>query len=69
VDLKQHFDQSDGAKFFQVRADLYSISLGNQDIAAYFNESKKLWDEHDSMLLVPTYSCGVNCSTYKCINK
>ena len=65
LDLEQRFGQADGTKFFQVKKDLYSISQGNNDIAAYFTEIKKLWDEHDSMIAVPTCSCGVNCATYK----
>jgi len=65
LDLEQRFGQADGTKFFQVKKDLYSISQGNNDIAAYFTEIKRLWDEHDSMITVPTCSCGVNCATYK----
>jgi len=64
LDLEQRFGQSDGTKFFQVKKDLYSISQGNNDIAAYFTEIKKLWDEHDSMLSVPTCLCGTSCATY-----
>lgn len=56
VDLEQRFGQSDDTKFFQGKKDLYSISQGNQDIATYFTEIKKLWDEHDSMLPVSTCS-------------
>jgi len=65
LDLEQRFGQSNGTKFFQVKKDLYSISQGNRDIAAYFTKIKRLWDEHDSMITVPTCSCGVNCATYK----
>uniref|UniRef100_A0A7C8Z3N9 Retrotransposon Copia-like N-terminal domain-containing protein n=1 Tax=Opuntia streptacantha TaxID=393608 RepID=A0A7C8Z3N9_OPUST len=64
LDLEQRFGQSDGTKFFQVKKDLYSISQGNRDIASYFTEIKKLWDEYESMLSVPTCSCGINCATY-----
>jgi len=43
LDLEYRFGQSDGStKFFQVKKDLYSISQGNQDIATYFTEIKKL---------------------------
>jgi len=65
TDLEQRFGQSDGTKFFQVKKDLYSISQGNQDIATYFTEIKRLWDEHDSMITVPTCACGIECATYK----
>ena len=65
LDLEQRFGQADGTKFFQVKKDLYSISQGNNDITAYFTEIKRLWDEHDCMITVPTCSCGVNCATYK----
>ena len=64
LDLEQRFSQSDGTKFFQVKKDLYSISQGNQDIPTYFTNIKKLWDEHDLLLFVPTCSCGINCATY-----
>jgi len=64
LDLEQRFGQSDGTKFFQVKKDLYSISQGNRDIAAYFTEIKKLWDEHETLMSVPTCSCGTSCATY-----
>ena len=64
LDLEQRFGQSDGTKFFQVKKDLYSISQGNHDVATYFTKIKKLWDEYDSMLAVPTCACGINCATY-----
>jgi len=64
LDLEQRFGQSDGTRFFQVKKDLYSISQGNHDIAAYFTEIKKLWDEHDSMLTVPTCAYGTDCAIY-----
>jgi len=44
---------------------LYSISQGNQDIPTYFTNIKRLFDEHDSMITVPTCSYGTNCATYK----
>jgi len=65
LDLEQRFGQSDGTKFFQLKKDLYSISQGIRDIAAYFTKIKRLWDEHDSMITVPTCACGVECATYK----
>ena len=69
VDLEQRFDQSDGTKFFQIKRDLYSITQGNRDIASYFTEIKKLWDEHESMLSTPTCSCGTTCATYVDVHK
>ena len=65
MDLEQRFGQSDGTKCFKLKKDLYSISQGNEDIATYFIENKRLWDEHDSMIVVPTCSRGTNCATYK----
>ena len=63
LDLEQRFEWFDATKFFQVK-DLYSISQGNHDIVISFTEIKKLWDEHDSILSVPTCSCGINCATH-----
>jgi len=48
-----------------VKKDLYSISQGTRDIATYFTEIKRLWDEHDCMIAVLTCACGVACATYK----
>lgn len=47
-----------------MKKDLYSISQGNHDIAAYFTEIKKLWDQQDSMLSVPTCPCRTSFTTY-----
>ena len=69
TDLEQRFGQSDGTKFFQIKTDLYSIAQGNHDIASYFTEIKKLWDEHESMLSTPTCSCGTTCATYVDVHK
>lgn len=69
IDLEQRFGQSNGTKFFQIKRDLYSITQGNRDIASYFTEIKKLWDEHESMLSTPTCSCGTTCATYVDVHK
>jgi len=69
IDLGQRFGQSDGTKFFLVKRDLYSISQANQDIATYFTHIKKLWDEHDSMMSIPTCSCGLERACYKFVHK
>ena len=63
--MEQRFGESDNTKFFQVKKYLYSISQGNQDIATYFTKIKRLWDEHDSVIAVPTCCCGINCASYK----
>ena len=62
LDLEQRFGQSDGTNSSKSRKTC-TISQGNQDIATYFTEIKKVWDEHDSMLFVPTCSCDINCAT------
>jgi len=69
TDLQQRFGQSDGTRFFQVKRELYSISQSNQDIATYFTHIKKLWDEHDSMMTIPTCTCGIECACYKFVHK
>lgn len=56
--LEQRFRKSNAAKVYQVQRDLNSLNQGNLSVTAYFTKAKRLWNEHASLLTIPSSSCG-----------
>jgi len=67
--LEHRFCQVDGTKVFQAQRDLYSISQGNMSILDYFTYIKKLWDDYNSLIIIPYCACGMECASYNAVNK
>lgn len=57
-ELEQRFGKSNVAKIYQIQRDLSSVSQGNLSVTVYFTKVKRLWDEHFSLIAIPTCSCG-----------
>jgi len=37
-------------------------------IANYFPQLKKLWDDYNSLIIIPIYACGDGCKSIKAMN-
>jgi len=59
ISLEQRFGQSNGAKLFHLQQELSRLTQGNNNIAGYFTQLKRLWDELDS--LNSNIKCGCVC--------
>ncbi|GAB4856619.1 hypothetical protein Ancab_040496 [Ancistrocladus abbreviatus] len=58
TELKHRYGQPSGAKLYQLQRELCSATQGNRSVAAYFTHMKRLWDEYNSMVSIPSCTCG-----------
>jgi len=59
-ELLERYGQSNNARLFQAQKEISRISQTDLEIAAYFNEAKKAWDEFTVVGVTP------NCTYGKC---
>ena len=57
-ELKQRYEQTDGALIYQIQQQLYSISQGVDDFSTYFNKLMKIWDELRIVQDLPACTCA-----------
>ncbi|XP_076882896.1 uncharacterized protein LOC143531495 [Bidens hawaiensis] len=57
-ELDDHYGQANGAKLYQLHKSLCASSQGNNGIATYFTKMKSIWDELNSLNLIPSCNCG-----------
>ncbi|XP_075079668.1 uncharacterized protein LOC142164824 [Nicotiana tabacum] len=55
-DLKEHFDNVNRVRIFQLHRGILRLSHGSDFVAVYFIKLKELWAEYD--VLVPSPNCG-----------
>jgi len=61
LSLEHRFGQSNGAKLFHLQKELSRLVQGNNNIAGYFTNLKRLWDELDSLNSNIKCSCVCVC--------
>ncbi|XP_049391483.1 uncharacterized protein LOC125855849 [Solanum stenotomum] len=59
-ELEDRYDQTNGAKLYQIQREINDLSQGTLDITTYYTRMKRLWEEL-STLHVKT-QCKCNCS-------
>lgn len=64
-ELEQHYGVSNGAQLFDLHKELNVIYQGNQNIDSYFTKIKMLWDDIESLCLIPICTCGCACDIDK----
>ncbi|XP_074349363.1 uncharacterized protein LOC141689087 [Apium graveolens] len=60
-ELEERYGVSNGAQLFSLHKEIAEISQGNCNVAEYFTKLKMLWDDVDSLCLIPVCSCGCTC--------
>ncbi|KAL8090045.1 uncharacterized protein LOC141697667 [Apium graveolens] len=60
-ELEERYGSPNGTQLFSLHKELSEISQGNSDISDYFTRLKMLWDDIDSLALIPVCSCGCTC--------
>ena len=58
VELEERFGQINGAKLYQVKKEICTISQGAEDITSYFTKVKSLWDQLDDLDEIPICTCS-----------
>ncbi|KAK9079847.1 hypothetical protein SSX86_001520 [Deinandra increscens subsp. villosa] len=65
TELTERYEQSNGAKLYQLQKSLAAISQGNMDIATYYTKIKALWDELSVVDLPLACTCAVSSEFVK----
>lgn len=63
IDLKEHFEKSNGLWIFQLKRDLATLSQNQQSVSLYFTKLKTVWDELSQYR--PSCSCSCSCGGAK----
>ena len=43
--MEDRYDQTNGAKLYQIQREINELSQGTLDVTAYYTKMKKLWEE------------------------
>ncbi|XP_074373994.1 uncharacterized protein LOC141714373 [Apium graveolens] len=61
LELEERYGVSNGTQMFGLHKELNELSQENSNIAEYFTRFKMLWDDIDSLCLVPMCTSGCTC--------
>ncbi|XP_071708952.1 uncharacterized protein [Rutidosis leptorrhynchoides] len=57
-EITERYGQSNGPLLYQLKRELNNVNQGNLSIASYFNKMKRYWDELQSLIGIPSCTCG-----------
>lgn len=61
LELEEMYGVSNSTQMFVLHKELNELSQGNNSIVEYFTKFKMLWDDIESLCLVPMCICGCKC--------
>ncbi|XP_071739001.1 uncharacterized protein [Rutidosis leptorrhynchoides] len=68
VDLEERFGKENAPRAYELRRTLTAIHQGNMSISAYYTKLRGVWDEIQSVTIMPTCSCNLcTCDIGKAI--
>ena len=68
-DLEDRYDQTNGAKLFQIQKDINDLSQGVLDVTVYYTRMKKLWEELSNLSIKNQCSCTCSCGGKETMHK
>lgn len=60
-ELEDRYDQTNGAKLYQIQKEINDLTQGNLDITVYYTRIKKLWEELNTLNMRNQCSCTCTC--------
>ncbi|XP_015160269.1 uncharacterized protein [Solanum tuberosum] len=60
-ELEDRYDQTNGAKLYQVQREINELSQGTLDITTYYTRMKKLWEELSTLHIKTQCNCSCTC--------
>ncbi|XP_070029159.1 uncharacterized protein [Nicotiana sylvestris] len=60
-ELEDRYDQTNGAKLYQLQKEINDLSQGTLDIIGYYTNMKKLWEEFNTLNAYAQCSCQCIC--------
>jgi len=68
-ELEDRYDQTNGAKLFQIQKDINDLSQGVLDVTVYYTRMKKLWEELSNLSIKNQCSCVCSCGGKETMHK
>ncbi|KAH0692446.1 hypothetical protein KY285_019543 [Solanum tuberosum] len=60
-ELEDRYEQTNGAKLYQIQREINDLSQGSLDITGYYTKLKKLWEELSTLNVTAQCNCACNC--------
>lgn len=60
-ELKDRYDQTNGAKLYQIQREINDLSQGTLDITTYYTRMKRLWEELSTLHVKTQCKCSCSC--------
>ncbi|XP_019241750.1 PREDICTED: uncharacterized protein LOC109221753 [Nicotiana attenuata] len=68
-ELEDRYDQTNGAKLYQLQKEINDLSQGNLDITGYYTKMKKLWEELNTLNIHAKCACKCTCGARENMHK
>ncbi|XP_015164068.1 uncharacterized protein [Solanum tuberosum] len=68
-ELKDRYDQTNGAKLYHIQKEINDLSQGSLDITSYYTKMKKLWEELSNLCVKNQCSCLCTCGAKDTMHK
>ncbi|XP_070015139.1 uncharacterized protein [Nicotiana sylvestris] len=68
-ELEDRYDQTNGAKLYQLQKEINDLSQGSLDIIRYYTKIKKLWEELNTLNVHAKCACKCTCGARENIHK
>ncbi|XP_016503265.2 uncharacterized protein LOC107821342 [Nicotiana tabacum] len=68
-ELEDRYDQTNGAKLYQLQKEINDLSQGSLDITEYYTKMKKLWEELNMLNIHAKCACKCTCGARENMHK
>ncbi|XP_019239047.1 PREDICTED: uncharacterized protein LOC109219082 [Nicotiana attenuata] len=68
-ELEDRYDQTNGAKLYQIQKEINDLTQGSLGITAYYTRMKRLWDELSTLSAKSQCSCNCTCGAKETMHK
>ncbi|XP_060209248.1 uncharacterized protein LOC132636409 isoform X2 [Lycium barbarum] len=69
VELEDRYEQTNGAKLYQIQKEINDLSQGSLDITGYYTKLKKLWEELSNLNAKSRCTCNCTCGAKESMHK
>ncbi|XP_070013349.1 uncharacterized protein [Nicotiana sylvestris] len=68
-ELEDRYDQTNGAKLYQIQKEINDLVQGSLDVATYYTRMKILWEQLKTLSSKSQCSCNCTCGTKETMYK
>ena len=68
-ELEDRYDQTNGAKLYQIQKEIDDLTQGTLDITVYYTRLKKLWEELNTLNAKSICTCTCTCGAKDSVHK